>query len=109
MGQDVVGRVRRRGRGLGALLCCHVRAEMKGPLYDGQVTEQVFFHWREEGCVCPCSLGENVGGKPFCGGRFFTDMKKGGRGMRKRLCGIKWAYWGKVGAVEEENGGETGG
>ncbi|WP_375615913.1 hypothetical protein [Bartonella sp. AP58NXGY] len=28
-------------------------------------------------------------------GRFLADMGKGCRGMRKSLCGVKWAYWGK--------------
>ncbi len=29
-------------------------------------------------------------------GRFFlADMGKGCRGMRKSLCGVKWACWGK--------------
>ncbi len=75
---------------------------MLGEYNDGQV----FFYCRDNGARYAFVLG----GESFAG-IFLADMGKGCRGMRKSLCGVKWACWGKDwGQVVEKNRGveETG-
>lgn len=61
-----------------------------------KLLNKCFLHGETMGAVVLSFMEENVGGAVLWRA-FFADMKKGERGMRKRLCGVKWAYWGKGG------------